>query len=106
VSVAVNGAGVHVDTIYEILVNTVAALYSRNAVRDLYDVQCLLAAGGDLGRALVDAQRKDRGVSGPGLAWLLERWDVRAAAQASGFDADALDAFRAELVERLLADIG
>jgi hypothetical protein len=55
---------------------------------------------------LSDAQRKDGGVSGPGLAWLLERCDVRAAAQASGFDADALDAFRLELVERLLGDVG
>ncbi len=50
--------GVRVDTAYEILVNKVAALYSRNAVRDLYDVQCLLAAGGDLGRALTQNVRE------------------------------------------------
>jgi predicted RNA binding protein YcfA (HicA-like mRNA interferase family) len=94
--------GVSVDTPHEILVNKLAALYSRNAVRDLYDVQCLLVAGGDLERALRDAPRKDGGVSGPGLAWLLEQWDVRKAAAQSGFDPEALDAFRRELIERVL----
>ena len=95
--------GIHVDTPHEILVNKIAALYSRNAVRDLFDVKCLLEAGGDLGRALRDAPRKDGGVSGPGLAWILEQWDVRKAAMQSGFDAEALDAFRQVLIARLLA---
>lgn len=95
--------GLLVDTPHEILVNKVTALYSRNAVRDLFDVKCLLEAGGDLTRALAEAPRKDGGVSGPGLAWLLEQWDVRKPAAQSGFDPDALDAFRKHLIDRLLA---
>jgi acetyl esterase/lipase len=84
-------------------VNKVTALYSRNAVRDLYDVKCLLETGGDLSLALAQAPRKDGGVSGPGLAWLLEQWDVRKTAASSGFDPDELDTFRKALIERLLA---
>ena len=95
--------GVLVDTPHEILVNKIAALYSRNAVRDLFDVKRLLDAGGDLDRALRDAPRKDGGVSGPGLAWLLEQWDVRKPASQSGFDADELETFRKALIDRLLA---
>jgi hypothetical protein len=72
-------------------------------VRDLFDVKCLIEAGGDLARALADAPRKDGGVSGPGLAWLLDRWDIRAAAAQSGFDAEALHAFKEALIARLLA---
>jgi hypothetical protein len=95
--------GIQVDTPHEILVNKVTALYSRNAVRDLYDVKCLLETGGDLSLALAQAPRKDGGVSGPGLAWLLEQWDVRKTAVSSGFDPDELDTFRKALIERLLA---
>jgi hypothetical protein len=87
--------GVRVDTRYAILVNKLGALLSRWAVRDLVDVRALVAAGEDLDRALLEAQRRDGGFSAQTLAWVLDT------APSVGLDADLL-AFRASLVARLL----
>jgi hypothetical protein len=88
--------GVFVDTLHEILVNKLTALFGRWAHRDLVDVQALLAAGGDLDRALADAPRKDAGFSPESLAWVLDTLPVAALPP-------GLVSFRDSLVSRLLA---
>lgn len=88
--------GVWVDTPREILANKLAALLSRWAVRDLVDVRALVESGLDLDRGLLDAAAKDGGFSPPTLAWVLST------VPETGLD-DDLRAFKATLVERLLA---
>ncbi len=95
--------GLLVDTPHEILVNKLTALLGRSALRDLVDVGALLAAGGDLERALHDASLKDGGFSPPTLAWLLEQFPVEALAASHQRDAAPLVALRDHLVRRLLA---
>jgi hypothetical protein len=100
------GVTIQVDSRHEILVNKLCALLHHSELRDLVDVQALLVAGGDLGRALQDAPRKDGGFSPLMLAWVLRGLRVLEIGAAAGMDAGAsaqLDRFRAELVERLLA---
>lgn len=92
--------GVQVDTAHEILVNKCTALLSRSEVRDLADIEALVADGGDLGRALRDAPRKDAGFSPLTLAWLLHQFPLHAAEE-QGFDEARLRAFRDRLIERL-----
>lgn len=87
--------GVFVDTPHEVLVNKLAALYSRWARRDLLDVQALVAAGGDLERALRDVPKKDAGFSPESLAWVLDTLPP-------GVVPDDLAGFRDELVHLLL----
>jgi len=67
--------GIQVDTPHDILVNKLCALLSRSESRDLVDVAALLEAGGDLGRAIGDASRKDGGFSPLTLAWVLQSLD-------------------------------
>jgi len=95
--------GLYVDSVHEIFVNKLNALLGRAAIRDLFDVQQLLAAGGDLDAALRDASRKDGGFSGPTLAWVLESLPVTRLARDAGFEPEPLEAFRLTLRERLLA---
>ncbi len=94
--------GLFIDTAYEILVNKLTALLGRAAVRDLFDVQQLLLAGGNLDAALQDAARKDGGFSGPTLAWVLESLPVTRLAHDAGFEPEPLEAFRVAFRERLL----
>ena len=101
---ALDEVTIQIDTRHEILVNKLCALLGRSEVRDLVDLRALLEAGGDLERGLRDAPRKDDGFSPMTLAWVLERFDVRRLAASSGMEAhgaQALDAFRATLVDRL-----
>lgn len=88
------------DTPHEILVNKLGALLHRAEVRDLIDLRALLAAGGDLTRALRDASVKDGGFSPLMLGYLLQGFPLTAQAAIAGLDATAtaeLDRFRAEL---------
>lgn len=94
--------GLLVDTAQEILVNKLCALVGRMAIRDLVDVQALVASGGDLERALQDAPKKDSGFSPPTLTWLLKDMPVEKLAVSAGYDPVPLLAFRAYLIERLL----
>ncbi|MDP2307244.1 MAG: nucleotidyl transferase AbiEii/AbiGii toxin family protein [Pseudomonadota bacterium] len=94
--------GIFVDTRHEILVNKLTALLGRSAIRDLVDVGALLADGGDLDRAIVDAGRKDGGFSPPTLAWLLAQLPVEALAESSGIDPSPLLELRTALVKHLL----
>jgi len=99
-------ARIRVDTPHEILVNKLCALLGRAELRDLVDVRALLAAGGDLARALSDAPRKDGGFSPVLLAWVLRRLEIDVLArglEVRGLDTADLGRFRDELVARLTA---
>lgn len=96
---------IEVDSPHEILVNKLCALLGRLELRDLVDLRALLAAGGELPRALRDAPRKDSGFSPPTLAWLLRDFPVAPLAARLGAapaDERALATFRDALVEQLL----
>lgn len=92
-----------VDTAHEILVNKLTALLSRSELRDLEDVRALVTAGGDLERALGEASQKDAGFSSLTLAWTLRQTPLQVAS-ALGFDAEALELFRDELIAILTRD--
>ena len=87
-----------VDTAHELLVNKLTTLLSRSELRDLVDVRALIAAGGDLERAILDAPRKDGGFSGPTVAWVLKQLPI-----AKLGASEDLGAFRDQLVARFLA---
>jgi len=101
----IDGAVIAVDTKHEILVAKLTALLGRTELRDLIDIQALLAAGGNLSAAVRDAPKKDGGFSAMTLAWVLHGYDVAPLARALGWpDARAADAeaFRRELIQRLM----
>ena len=89
--IEIDGVAILVDTRHEILVNKLNALLSRSELRDLVDVRALLAAGGDLHRGLVDAERKDGGFSAATLAWVIRGMPLGALAKASGLKAEAME---------------
>jgi len=72
-----------VDTTHEILVNKLTTLIQRMELRDLVDVGALLDQGGDLGRALAEAPRKDAGFSALTLCWLLREFPILPMAKAA-----------------------
>ncbi len=80
----IDGVEIAVDSKHEILVNKLCALLHRSEVRDLLDIAALVAAGGDLERAMLDAPRKDGGFSALTLGWSLSNWKVADAARAAG----------------------
>lgn len=91
-----------VDSPSEILVNKLAALYSRSEIRDLVDVQALVMEGEDLAAAIGQVHLKDTGFSPADLAWVLRSLNVRALARADGYDSESLASFRDSLVDRLI----
>ena len=104
-AVFVDGTAIPVDARHEILVNKLCALLGRAEPRDLVDLRRLLEGGGDLATALRDAPRKDGGFSPLVLAWVLQSTSLRKNAISAGMpvdQADALDAYRADLCERLV----
>ena len=104
VKVSIGGVEIQVDTMHQILVNKLCAVLSRSELRDLSDVEALLAVGGDRPRALADAGRQDGGFSPLNLAWVLREFPVSALAKADGIaaaDAQALEAFRTSFAERV-----
>ena len=100
------GEAIHVDTPHEILVNKLCALLGRAELRDLIDLQQLLARGGNLEQALRDAPRKDGGFSPLTLAWVLKNTDPAPLARAMGWgeaQIEGLSNFHAWLIDRLIA---
>jgi len=107
VSIDVGNVTIRVAGVHEILVDKLCALLGRSELRDLVDVRALLAAGGDLERALRDAPRKDAGFSPITLSWVLRGMPVEAIAASGGLGEAAaaeLARFREELVRRLSRD--
>lgn len=101
---AIGRVRIQVDTPHEILVNKMCALVQRSELRDLVDVRELLAAGGDLRRALTDAPKKDGGFSPLTLTWLLKDLSIRDVGAAEGWSEPSLAAlaeFRTALLARL-----
>ena len=94
------------DSPHEILVNKLSALLGRAEVRDLQDVEALIASGEDLRRGVEDAPLKDGGFSPLTLAWVLGDIDVIGLARVAALgptEAERLVRFRDHLVERLIA---
>jgi hypothetical protein len=103
--ITLQGASITVDDPHEILVNKLCALLGRSELRDLVDVQALLASGGDLEKALVEAPRKDAGFSPLTLAWVLKDVRPKALGQMAGLgpeEAKDLEDFKDRLVTELL----
>lgn len=95
-----------VDTRHEILVDELGTLLHRFEPRDLVDLRELIARGGDLGRAMQDAAKKDGGFSPLTLGFCLDGFDAAVRARALGMseaEAVALDGFRRELRDRIAA---
>jgi len=96
--------GVRLDTKREIAANKVCTLVSRCEIRDLVDLEALLATGIDLALACADALRKDQGADPATLAWLLSSLAIDPDARLPGdVDPAALLTFRDTLVDRLRA---
>lgn len=95
---------VRVDTLREIAANKISALLGRSEIKDLVDLERLLASGVDLERALEDAQRKDASADAASLAWVLDPITIGPeAALPGGADPVKLAAFCRDLVKRLRA---
>lgn len=101
-SIMHRGVTILVDTAHEVLVNKLCALLHRSELRDLVDIEALIANGGDLGRALADAPAKDGGFSALTLGWTLSNWRIVDAARAAGLEhrSTELERFRDELLKR------
>ena len=94
-----------VDSPRSILAEKLCALLERSELRDLIDVDALIRSGESLELAIADAPRRDSGFSPLTLAWVLRGFDVHGLAKAAGIEATQaarLDAFRQELIDRLI----
>jgi hypothetical protein len=95
---------IRVHSVREIAANKICTLLSRCEIRDLVDLEALLASGVDLEQSLDDAAKKDGGVNPATLAWLLDELSIAPDAPIPGGESAAeLDAFRRSLVVRLRA---
>lgn len=104
-TVQMGGRAWQVPSRPDLLVDKLCALLSRTELRDLQDVQFLLAIGEDLDRAVNAAPRRDAGFSALTLAWILKGWPIAVIAARAGLapsDGARLDAFRQELVAHLV----
>ena len=107
VEMTIGQHSIQVDTPHEILINKLCTLLSRQEIRDLEDVRQLVLAGGDLWRAVAQADKKDGGFSPQTLAWLLRGFPIRLLAEKERSAEAAIaeleefrDGFVAELVRR------
>jgi hypothetical protein len=102
---AIGATTILVETPHQLLVNKLCALLSRSELRDLVDVRALLGAGGDLLRALLDCPKQDAGFSPLTFGWAVRGLPIARLAGALGWSQDdisALDAFKDELVDRVV----
>jgi hypothetical protein len=94
--------GIRLHSLREIAANKICALLGRGEIRDLVDLRAILQRRPDLRSALVDAERKDGGVSPATLAWLLDSVRIGSSADLpAGVTAQELEAFRSDLVQQL-----
>jgi hypothetical protein len=103
-SIDLGGVTILVATPHDVLVDKLCALLGRSELRDLDDVRALIESGGDLGRAVEDAARKDGGFSPLALAWVLRNLDIPRLARASGWDEEAISRLQAYR-DRLVGDV-
>lgn len=90
---------IRVDTLREIAANKICTILGRSQIKDLVDLQTIMAGGIDLETVLDDARRKDGGVDPASLAWILDQLTISPDARLpGGVDPRALDAFRQDLV--------
>ncbi len=95
---------VRVDSLREIAANKVCTIVSRSEIKDLVDLERILASGVDLERAVADAQEKDGGADPASVAWVLDSLTIGPEAALPGGVAPArVLAFRDELVKKLRA---
>ena len=88
----------------EIAANKVCTLLSRSEIKDLVDMQQLVAAGVDVDQAFVDAEKKDGGSEPATLAWVLDQLSIAPSARLpGGVDPVELDRFRVDFIKRLRA---
>jgi len=102
----VAGAQVAAESLRDLLVNKLCALLSRSELRDLVDIEALVEHGVSLEDAIASAPRKDGGFSPLTLAWVLQNLDVRSVAAATNIadeEAERLDRYRVQLIDRLLS---
>jgi hypothetical protein len=96
--------GVRVDSLREIAANKICTVLARAEIKDLVDLQALLAAGVELQQALDDAALKDAGVDPATLAWVLSEITIADGARLPGqTDPAEIDSFRLQLVRELRA---
>ncbi len=101
----VGGEEILVDSPRSILAEKLCALLERSELRDLVDVEALMRSGESLDLAIADAPQRDSGFSRLTLAWLLRDFDVKRLAKTAGVEnagLAGLDAFRQELIDRLV----
>jgi len=104
--IAIDGATILVETPHQLLVNKLCALLSRSELRDLIDIRVLVESGADLSRALRDCPEQDAGFSPMTFAWGAQSLPLRRIAAAQGWtdaEIEALEHFRRDLVERVMA---
>jgi hypothetical protein len=93
-----------VDTLREIAANKICTLLSRSEIKDLIDLQALVASGIDLDRAFTDASTKEASADAATLAWVLDELRIAPDAALPGeADPVALEAFRVDFIKRLRA---
>ncbi len=97
-------ATIRIDTEHEIFVNKLGTLLHRAEIRDLVDLESLLARGADLQRGMRDAATKDGGFSPLMVGHLLHGFPLAKQAAAAGLSiaqTSALDTFRRDLAARI-----
>lgn len=95
---------VRVDTLREIAANKICTLVSRSEVKDLVDLDRILASGVDLEATLADAQAKDGGADPATVAWIVDQITIGPEARLpGGQEPSKLVAFRVDLVKKLRA---
>lgn len=102
---SIGAATVHVETIYQLLVNKLCSLLSRSEPRDLIDIQALVAAGVDLDRALEDCPKHDSGFSPLTFSWILKDLQITRLGRAREWTEEEivrLEEFRQRLMEKLM----
>jgi hypothetical protein len=95
---------VRVDTLRDIAANKICTIVSRSEIKDLVDLERILASGVDLERTFLDAQQKDAGADPATVAWVLDSLTIGPeAALPGGVEPARMIVFRDDLVKRLRA---
>lgn len=105
IATSIGAVTVYVETSYQLLVNKLCALLSRSEIRDLVDIQALLASGEDLDRALSDCPQHDAGFSPLTFSWILKDLPIARLGRTRGWsqeDISSLEEFRGLLMQKVV----